>query len=281
MTATLTSRRISVLKAKPRDGLEVFLSQISRLGVDDAAAIGAIAGRTIEGMKGDAAAHRKMLDGELMRRWYSSLAAGQPDYSVYSSPLYLAELWACWIIYSRKYLLSLHPPRNFPPVGIAKLMQPVTRIVDLGCGCGYTAAGFRELFPDAQVVGTNISGSVQYRVACEMASSHGFSMVPSVSSAIGSTTLVFASEYFEHILTPIAHLREVVSLLRPRFMLIANAFGTTAIGHFREYIVGGVRTDGKKVQRIFNAELRRLGYSKVKTKLWNNRPALWAKTTGA
>jgi SAM-dependent methyltransferase len=281
VAVALPSQRVSVMKARPREGLELFLSQLSRLGVQDSAAIGRLASHTIECMKGDAATQRKLLDGELMRRWYSSLASGQPDYGVYGSPLYLAELWACWSIYSRKYLLSLHPPRNLPPVGIARLMHPVTRIVDLGCGCGYTAAGFRELFPDAQVVGTNISGSVQYRVACEMASSHGFSMVPNVSSAVGSTTLVFASEYFEHILTPIAHLREVVSLLRPRFMLIANAFGTTAIGHFREYIVGGVRVDGKKVQRIFNAELRRLGYKKVKTKLWNNRPALWAKSTGA
>lgn len=266
-----------VLSAKPKDSLKQFLEQLSGLGVAATAEVGELATRTIDGIKANSP---DLTAGNLMRRWYASLDTGEPDYGVYGSPLYLAELWACWMIYSRKYLLAIPVPRNLPPAGIAGVMYPVTRIVDLGCGCGYTTAGFRELFPDAELVATNISGSIQYRVACEMASNYNFKMVPTVNDAAGNTTLVFASEYFEHIHAPIEHLHEVVRNLRPRFMLIANAFGTTAIGHFHTYKVGGKLLDGKATQRVFNAEMKRLGYVKIKTKLWNNRPAFWAKKAG-
>lgn len=271
----------SVISTPPKKSLRLFLETLAELGVPDTDAIGRLAERTISLMNGDSVAQGMLRDGQLMRRWYASLDAGQPDYGVYNSPLYLAELWACWVIYSRKYILGLHPARNFPPIGIAARMRPVSRIVDLGCGAGYTASAFRELFPTAEVVGTNISGSIQYRVACRMADRFGFSMVPSVSDAAGPTTVVFASEYFEHIYSPIEHLYEVVRHLRPRFMLVANAFGTTAIGHFRTYKIGGKLLDGKATQRVFNAEMKRLGYVKTKTKLWNNRPAFWARKVGA
>lgn len=277
----MTASTQSVVAVPPKKALPLFLESLSSLGVPDAEDIGRLAARTLALMQGDSASQQMLRSGQLMRRWYASLDAGQPDYGVYNSPLYLAELWACWIVYSRKYLLSLHPARNFPPIGIAARMSPVKRIVDLGCGAGYTTSAFRELFPAAEVVGTNISGSIQYRVACKMAEQFGFSMVPTVEDAAGPTTVVFASEYFEHIHSPIEHLYEVVRHLKPRFMLIANAFGTTAIGHFRTYKVGGKLLDGKATQRVFNAEMKRLGYSKIKTKLWNNRPAFWARKAGA
>jgi SAM-dependent methyltransferase len=276
----LTASR-SVLAAKPKEALSAFLGKLSQLGVEDTRSIGRLATETVDCIKGDAEQQQRLSEGVLMRRWYASLTTGSPDYGVYSSPLYLAELWACWLIYSRKYLLSLHVQRNLPPLGIAKLLHPVTRIVDLGCGCGYTSAGFRELFPAAEVVGTNISGSIQYRVACKMASDFKFSMVGTPQEAAGPTTLVFASEYFEHIHEPISHLHNVIQSLRPRFMLIANAFGTKAIGHFHTYKINGELVDGNLVSRLFNAEMKRLGYVKIKTKLWNNRPALWARKAGA
>lgn len=270
----------SVISVPPKKALPLFLETLADLGVLDVESIGRLAARTLALMHGDSASQQMLRSGQLMKRWYASLDAGHPDYGVYNSPLYLAELWACWIVYSRKYLLGLHPARNFPPVGIAARMSPVKRIVDLGCGAGYTAAAFRELFPAAEVVGTNISGSIQYRVACRMAEQFGFSMVSDVRAAGGQTTVVFASEYFEHIHSPIEHLYEVVRHLKPRFMLIANAFGTTAIGHFHTYKVGEKLLDGKATSRAFNSEMKRLGYVKIKTKLWNNRPTFWARKAG-
>lgn len=267
----------SVLSVKPKAALADFLKRLQRLGVANVNEIGDVARTTIACIKASGAMQQELNLGKLMQRWYASLQTGTPDYSVYSSSLYLAELWACWSIYSRKYLLSLTPERSLPPVGIAKAIAPVSRIVDLGCGCGYTAAGFRELFPAAEVVGTNISGSIQYKVACGMAAEHGFSMVPTVQDAAGKTSLVFASEYFEHIHAPIDHLREVLSCLRPRFLLVANAFGTTAIGHFHTYRVDGAEVIGVAMRALFDKEMKRLGYVRIKTRLWNNRPAFWAR----
>jgi SAM-dependent methyltransferase len=274
-------RHRGILSMKPKDALAVFVDQIRRHGISDADRIGRLAAYTTQCIQGDAEARARLERSALMQHWYQSLSSGRPDYGIYDSPLYLAELWACWAVFSRKYLLSIHPARNLPPLGIAAAMSPVRRIVDLGCGCGYTTASFCELFPDAEVIGTNISGSIQYRIASEMASTYGFRMVPGPREAAGETSLVFASEYFEHILDPIAHLKEVVASLRPRFMMIANAFGTVSIGHFHEHVINGNRTPSDKVSRVFSSEMKRLGYAKLKTKLWNNRPSLWKRATGA
>jgi SAM-dependent methyltransferase len=279
MTASIAARQ-GILSMKPKDALAVFVNQIKRHGVSDADHIGRLAAYTTQCIQGNAEARAQLERSSLMQHWYQSLNSARPDYSIYDSPLYLAELWACWSVFSRKYLLSIHPPKNLPPLGIAAAMSPVRRIVDLGCGCGYTTASFCELFPDAEVIGTNISGSIQYRIASEMASAYGFQMVPGPREAAGETTLVFASEYFEHILDPITHLKEVVASLHPRFMMIANAFGTVSIGHFHEHVINGSRVRSDRVSRVFSSEMKRLGYVKIKTKLWNNRPAFWARKAG-
>jgi hypothetical protein len=41
---------------------------------------------------------------ELEHHWYTSLAAGVPDYGVYDNEYFIGEIWSCWIIYSRRLL---------------------------------------------------------------------------------------------------------------------------------------------------------------------------------
>ena len=43
----------------------------------------------------------------LAARWYASLDAGRPDFTIYDDPVYLAEAFLCWREYSRKYLRAL------------------------------------------------------------------------------------------------------------------------------------------------------------------------------
>ena len=39
---------------------------------------------------------------ELQARWYQSLRNGVPDFSVYNDSNYFADIWSCWVMYSRK-----------------------------------------------------------------------------------------------------------------------------------------------------------------------------------
>jgi SAM-dependent methyltransferase len=221
----------------------------------------------------------------LLERWYDSLPSGNPDYSVYGEDEYIAELWACWKVYSRTHLLNIQKDKCLPSGSITDAHKNAQKVVDLGCGFAYTTSAIKQIFPNAAVHGTNLDGTLQMDVAKTMATDYGFSMHGDPNAIKGPTDLVFASEYFEHMDRPIDHLDEVIDILQPGALLIANAFGPTAIGHFREYSVcrfpaiGHEMISAKETGRIFNERMKAHGYTKVKTRLWNNRPAYWVKNS--
>ncbi len=153
----------------------------------------------------------------------------------------------------------------------------ILSVADLGCGLGYTTAILAQLFPGALVTGTNVH-SLQWDVAFEMSKQNRFRLATD-SAIIGKSDLVFASEYFEHFEDPVGHLRCVINNLQPKVMIIANAFGSTSIGHFNSYIGadGAARVPSKMIGREFGNELRRCGFQKIATRIWNNRPAIWMR----
>ncbi len=210
----------------------------------------------------------------LETRWYNSLP--KPDYGVYGADNYIADLWGCWIIYSRKYLRNIQGANSLTKGhSVLSHLDDSRLILDLGCGFGHTAAAWRELIPTAKVIGTNVSNTLQFRVAEVMGTQYGFDMKSEAPKC--EADLIFASEYFEHFERPIEHLIEVVETTSPRKFLTANAFGQRAIGHFINYKVGSRTVHGKQMGRVFTAAMGKLGYRRVKTKMWNQRPALWAR----
>jgi len=155
---------------------------------------------------------------ELHVRWYDSLAKGSPDYSVYDDPYYgLCDVWACWVIYSRKYLLAINSPKSLTTKSIVSDMT-VNSVIDMGNGFGYTTAGLKELFPSAKVYGFNLKDTCQYKVGEVLAPLYDFSMVSELPTT--HIDIVFASEYFEHILDPVTHLLEVINKLSPNISLL-------------------------------------------------------------
>lgn len=239
-----------------------------------------IAQASIRYYKGDEKMRDVLVAGHtLENRWYASLEAGTPDYSVYDDDFFISDVWACWITYSRKYLLSLIAGGMLTDGGsIQQMIAPhVKSVVDLGCGFGYTTAGLKELFPAATVYGTNIEGTLQFKVGSYVGKGAGFTIVPEIKVIEGGTDLVFASEYFEHIQRPIDHLNEVLTVGRPKYLILANAFGSRSVGHFNEYLVGNGAVSNKLIGRMFNGVLRDAGYTLAKTKLWNNRPSFWVR----
>ena len=222
---------------------------------------------------------------DLTGRWYRSLSAGDPDYSVYDDEFYFTDLWLCWLIYSRKYLRSLTKARTVADEhSILDIVGSVPAVIDVGCGIGYSTAALAQLFPRSKVYGLNLADTKQYRFCQEMSAQYKFTLVSELSSIPIKNGLVFASEYFEHIESPINHLQDVIRCLRPKFFLIANSFNTYGLGHFKRYkhIDANGRTrvyDQSKLSRGFNSALKASGYTKVRTKLWNNKPALYVRAS--
>lgn len=268
-----------ILRTRPSTALKRFLYECEELGGIDVDLVSRVAKTTIEYLGSKASIRSAMSPTqELERRWYEALDRGIRDYGVYDSDLYLADLWACWVVYSRQRILSCQKATSLEPAGVLADVGDVSRVVDLGCGFGYTTASWKEIYPEADVVGTNLDG-LQWRLAARNATRYAFRLVHTVEEIDARADLVFASEYFEHFERPVDHLNEVLDALAPRALLIANAFGTRSIGHFYEYDVDGKLLDGKATSRRFNDALRGRGYEKVRTNLWNARPAYWRRAT--
>lgn len=213
----------------------------------------------------------------LEQRWYDSLRSGKADYGVYDCDEYLVEAMHCWWEYSRRYIKACMKPSSLPPLGVWARFANAASIVDLGNGIGFTTSALSKLFPTAKVVGTNMPGSSQYRIAQQLANRDGFTMASDIGSAPYSPDVIWATEYFEHFEQPLQHADEIIETARPKSLLIANTFGGDATGHFNDYIIAGKKVPCKSVARMFNENLRRHGYKKIDTTMWNARPTLWVR----
>ena len=224
--------------------------------------------QTIKYLKGDKTLREELRIGqELELRWYKSVENGNPDFGVYDHPYYLAELVACWTIYSKEYIKNMNKFMLFP--------KDPKVIVDLGCGIGLSTLALKQLFPNAEVFGTNLKNTMQYSICNSIAEKNDFKIVESILDIPKDVDIVFASEYFEHISDPIKHLFDVIRYMSPKNLYAANSFNTKAIGHFPFYIVADELVENKKLGRIFGSEMRLHGYEKISTKLWNARPTYW------
>lgn len=215
----------------------------------------------------------------LQERWYESLKRNNPDYSVYSDPYYFCEVWLCWVNYSKRYLKDICKKTCVNTSHtIVEDIGSVKSVVDLGCSFGYTTAVLKSIFKNANVYGTNIKDSYQYKMAESYGKQYEFKVVDDISNM--KADLVFASEYFEHFERPIEHLDYVIKTLQPKYLLIANTFNGKAIGHFDVYKHHSYTMSAKNTSKEFGKFLRNNFYRKINTNCWNNRPQYWKKEDG-
>ncbi len=217
---------------------------------------------------------------DIENRWYLSLKNNTPNYSLYNEICMIGEVWACWSVYSKRYLNDIQKDKSLTSTlsvyEYIKYFHNIQSVLDLGCGTGLTTARLKGMFPDSIVFGTQIKESCQYKIAEEFGKIYNFNIVQSVNG-LTKIDFVFASEYFEHIERPIEHLENIINKCSPKFFLIANSFNTTSMGHFITYKDRDKNIDQKEVGKLFSKRLKELGYEKMKTKLWNNRPSFWRK----
>lgn len=263
------------LTRPPRDYLEGFLKEYCALTGADLKRARLLIKEVIDHYQGK---YTSPFIKELEDNWYEYI----PDYKVYSHPYYFVDLWACWITYSRQYLLSIKKTRTFKNQSIysyIKRLSTTNHMIDLGCGLGFTSLGLKELFPNHFIHSTNYPGTDHFKFS-QAISEDGkkFRVFENLPNHLRDVDLIFASEYFEHIQDCLDHLDNIIYYCKPKFLLIANAFNSTSIGHFNMFVNknnGDIRRD--KIGRIFNKTLREHGYIKQKTKLWNNRPNFWIR----
>lgn len=270
---------ISVLDDPPGVAFKRFLWRCKRVGIDAQLVYDvASAMRAFESETARHNAAATELSQRLETRWYASLeAGGEPDWGVYVEDEYLAEAWYCWSKYSRNYVRHIRKEGAMPNgKKLVDVLRP-RRVADLGCGIGYSTAGLKELWPHAQVTGTNIGTSKQVQFVKRLAAEYKFKVETRGLQHVGPVDLVFASEYFEHFHAPLQHLAEVLEHLQPRAMLIANAFTNRSTGHFPTYEIDGELVPGKGASKRFNDQLRSQGFTKVPFKVWNSRPSLWVR----
>lgn len=211
-------------------------------------------------------------------KWYGALARGQVDYSVYDQDYYFTDLWVCFVMFSRKYVREILKNGSLDGMNsVRSTFGRVSSVVDLGCGIGLVSAAFTQVFPGAKVYATNLEATKQWSFCKRMASDYGFNLVNGIDKIPGKVDVLFASEYFEHIERPLEHIQDICSKLSPRHFIIANAFNTRSLGHFTHYKDGANVIDQSKISKLFNRKLKDLGYRKVKTKCWNNRPAIFSR----
>lgn len=274
---------MNILNKIDDDALIEYLTvcgKFSSIDTEKAASLARIAKRYYAG---DASQRDKMK--ALMRfekRWYDSLKAGKPDYSIYAHPYYLTDVWACWCVYSRNYIRSLIKPKGYNKESGESLLNYFAKkfgdrlsVCDLGCGFGYTTAALREIFKKGSIVyGTQLKRTMQWKLAKYFSLKYNYFVL---DRAVLKAEILFASEYFEHFEKPIKHLQEVLSYVDPKVLVLANAFNTRSVGHFLTYEHNNEKIGQKYISRAFNKHLKDQGFVKLKTNLWNSRPAIWVK----
>jgi len=266
-----------ILERKPNELLEYFLKEYNRyykINIDYSRQL-----IKLQIKKGGDAPYQKFL----VDNWYKSLKTSKPAYEFYDHEQYFVDLWSCWVVYSRSYLKSLKKNNSLnKDCSIFSILNNINNVADLGCGLAYTTASLKEIFPNANVFGTNLENTAQYKFCEYMSDRYNFKIVNHVNK-LPEIDFLFASEYYEHIYDALDELVFTISKIKPRYFYIANSFNTVSYGHFEYYKGLGNSSviEQNNISKKFNDVLKDKGYVKIKTKLWNNKPMLWTndKTT--
>lgn len=214
----------------------------------------------------------------LYERWYKSLDSGNYDYGVYGDDVYITELFNCWKNCTRR---TLKDTRSKIVTAYPEVFEDVKNVLDLGCGVAYTTVALSDIFKNANIIGTNLTDTLQYKICCDVVSHYDRCFMIDESDTLNykdGIDVICAFEFFEHLTNPIELLDDLLSAYSPKVIIFANSFTHMSLGHFKSYNVNGVQLVGYDVNKAFYNALRTHGYIHVKTKAFNNRPQFWIKS---
>lgn len=212
----------------------------------------------------------------LTKEWYKHLHDENmvDAFAVYNDDYYFIDIFLCYTTYSREYIKKIIKHAKFAELAACD------SIIDIGCGIGYSTATLKQIMPNVKAYAVNLKDTKQWKFCEIMAKRHDFQLIDDIDKA-GKVDIVFASEFFEHISNPIAYIDNIVKSLDPKYMIIANSFGTWSIGHFENYWHEHARRtiSQNKMEKEFNKYLKYLGFINVGDKIWNNKPKIWQKVS--
>jgi len=194
----------------------------------------------------------------LDKLWYET---GESDLSYYEKIEYVAIAYKCFLSYSKTFIKCLDKYFNGEKKGY----------LDFGAGIGLTTHMLSDLSKDSIIYYQNVEGEQK-----EFAKSILKGKDNVKFDGFKDVDVILCSELFEHIKDPISLLRELNSKYDPEYLVISNSFRSKAYGHYSEFYAEGENVSNLKIGRLFNKELRGLGYIKDKC-FWNGRPTIWKK----
>tara|TARA_R110000803_G_C11968069_1_gene319433 strand:- start:366 stop:1061 length:696 start_codon:yes stop_codon:yes gene_type:complete len=201
-------------------------------------------------------------DSIMLDIWKKSLEQNKPAYYLYNDNFFLVASYVCWKKYSKKYINLLYKNEV-----CKELLNDCNDIVDVGNGLGYSTQLLSELFT-SNVSCIQLPDTEQYKYNVMLGNKI------TTLDDIDTADCFIAFDFMEHIYEPIEYLDTILTK-KPKLIILANSFGTDAVGHFREYKVGDDIVNEKKISRIFNKHLRNNKFELLKLKFWNNRPCVW------
>ena len=217
--------------------------------------------------------NKNELHETLSKIWYDSLENNADNiYEVYNHDYYFVDVFHCFAQYSRPCIRKVLKSPTFD------LLKDSKVIVDVGCGLGFSSALLKQIFPKSKVYATNLKGTKQWAFCEEISKDFDLNLIESVGTIKDPIDVVFASEYFEHIINPVDDVHRMIFRLDqppPKWLIISNSFNTYGTGHFKSYRVGSKLVDQSHMSRLFNKYLRNCGYTQVPSKIFNNTPTIW------
>ncbi len=210
---------------------------------------------------------------QLTEEWYTQLDNNSllDAYRVYDDEYYFVDIFNCYVTYSRDYIKRIVKSSVYEELKHAK------SFVDIGCGISYSTCALKQVFPQAQGYAINLKNTKQWQFCEKMSNKYDFKLIENVQEIDHEVDVLFASEYFEHIQNPTKHFQEIVDTINPKYFIIANAFNTWSIGHYRTYEYENEIVDQSKISRLFNNYIRANGYEQVKCNIWNSKPTVWKR----
>lgn len=193
----------------------------------------------------------------------------------YMNDDYVYGAVACYNNYSKVVLRAIDSHKH--------IFKTVSSILDLGAGGALTTMHLKQIFPNAKVYYNNLINTQQVEFAKFMNSKYSLNLKFLLSDTIFTKEqhidLIFACDFFEHILEPIEYIKNVIKVYSPKYLVISNAFLVEHPDHLRVFKVGSDRVNYKKMPRIFNNFVRSKGYMihPITYSMWNRRPCIFVK----
>lgn len=191
----------------------------------------------------------------------------ETDYSVYKHPDYPADLYSCWLQYTKNSVRFLY----------RWLVDNKKRPTKLSIFDDYNGIGLSTLFFVEKGFSTHYYNNIKaQRIAlkrtCKL---YNIEHPKYNKNREGSYDIVLTFETIEHYKNPEEYLIQLMDMCK-KYLVVTMCFsGYPHIGHFSEYIIGNKKYPAKQAGRLIRKRIR--DEFDLVCSGFNNRPAIYKR----